>query len=310
VKVKDHFSTREIQSFCARSDLQAWLAIATTWAIIGVAFFLVAFWPNLLTVLVALIILGGHQLGLGVLMHECGHGTLFKSKSMNRLIGTWLWGAPVMYRLDDYMSNHLSHHAKAGSEADPDLYRYQHYPVSAKSLRRKLLRDISGQTALNFLRTSFARNHIIKSNDQGGRGIDWCQLWSRLHGPIVANSILLLVLSLLGAGYLYLLWLAVYFSFYIFFSRIRNLAEHACVQNIFDPDPMLHTRTTLASWWERLTFAPNSVNYHLEHPLLPSVPKYRLAQFHQALKRKGLLDLAEIATGYVAVTRRFITQVA
>jgi fatty acid desaturase len=73
---------------------------------------------------------------------------------------------------------------------------------------------------------------------------------------------------------------------------------------------MLHTRTTLASWWERLTFAPNSVNYHLEHPLLPSVPKYRLAKFHQALKRKGLLDLAEIATGYVAVTRRFITQVA
>ncbi|MAC71727.1 MAG: hypothetical protein CMP84_16195 [Gammaproteobacteria bacterium] len=61
------------------------------------------------------------------------------------------------------------------------------------------------------------------------------------------------------------------------FSRIRNLAEHAAVPDLTDSDPLLNSRTTLASWWERLTFAPNSINYHLEHNLLPAVPKYRLA---------------------------------
>ena len=306
MKVKDHFSNEEIQSFCIRSDAHAWLAVFTTWAIIVFALTLVALWPNPLTVITALILLGGRQLGLGVLMHECGHGTLFKSKKTNRIVGTWLCAAPVMYRLDEYMANHLSHHAKAGSDADPDLYRYQHYPVSAKSLRRKLLRDISGRTALNFLRFSFARNQIIRSNANGVTSFDWAQLWQRLHAPIITNVVLLLILSLLGVGYLYALWLIAYFSFYMFFSRIRNLAEHACVSDIFDPDPLRHTRTTLASWWERLTFAPNNVNYHLEHHLLPSVPKYRLAQFHQALKQRGLLDHADIETGYLAFTRRLI----
>lgn len=310
MKVKDHFSSDEIQSLCKRSDAHAWFAVATNWAIIGFAFTLAGLWPNPITFLTALILLGGRQLGLGVLMHECGHGTLFKAKTMNRLVGTWLCAAPVMYRLDEYMTNHLSHHAKAGSAADPDLYRYQHYPVSATSLRRKLLRDISGQTALNFLRSSFRRNQITRSGDNGEAVFDWAQLWHRLQAPILANLFLLLGLWVLGVGYLYGLWVAAYFSFYMFFSRIRNLAEHACVPDIFDPDPLRHTRTTLASWWERLTFAPNCVNYHLEHHLLPSVPKYRLAQFHQALKHRGLLDQADIETGYVALTYRLISRAA
>ncbi len=304
MKVKEHFSNEEIQSFSARSDVLAWLAIATTWAIIGFAFTVTALWPSPITVLLALILLGGRQLGLGVLMHECGHGTLFKSRSVNTVVGAWLCAAPIMYRLDEYISNHLNHHAKAGSEHDPDLYRYQHYPVSQKSLRRKLLRDLSGQTALNFLITSLKRNQVIKPDSIKGSRIDFGQLWHRLHAPILSNVVLFAVLTLFGVGYLYLLWVAAYFSFYMFFSRIRNLAEHACVPDLFDPDPMRHTRTTLASWWERLTFAPNSVNYHLEHHLLPSIPKYRLASFHQALKAKGLLDQADIESGYLALTRR------
>ena len=39
-------------------------------------------------------------------------------------------------------------------------------------------------------------------------------------------------------------------------------------------------------------FAPNSFNYHLEHNLLPAVPKHRHAKFHRALRAKGLLDHA------------------
>ena len=48
------------------------------------------------------------------------------------------------------------------------------------------------------------------------------------------------------------------------------------------------------------------VNYHLEHHLLSSVPKYRLASFHLALKEKGLLDNAEIESGYLAFIKRLI----
>jgi fatty acid desaturase len=102
------------------------------------------------------------------------------------------------------------------------------------------------------------------------------------------------------------LWLTAFFTFYMVFVRIRNLAEHAVVPELFDDDPLNNTRTTLARWWERLTVAPNSVNYHLEHHLVPSVPKYRLSEFHQVLKSKGLLENADIAAGYGKVIRKLI----
>jgi len=308
MKVKDSFSTEEIHALCARSDFHAWLAIITNWVIIGLAFALVAAWPNPLTIVISLVVLGGRHLGLGALMHECGHGTLFKSKPLNQWIGKWLCAGPMLYRLDDYMSNHLKHHAKAGSVEDPDLSRYQHYPVSSASLKRKLLRDICGRTTFNFLRTTLRNNHIISIDEQGRKHFSARRLFVRLHAGIVSNIILLTVLALLGAPELYLLWIAAYFSFYMVFSRIRNLAEHAVVPDLFDPDPRLHTRTVLARWWERFTFAPNHVNYHLEHHLLPSVPKYRLARFHEALKEKGLLENAEIMVGYPELIRKLVSQ--
>lgn len=308
MKIKEHFSPDEIKIFCRRSDLHGWLAVTVNWGIIALCFLVVARWPNPLTIVLAMILLGGRHLGLGVLMHECGHGTLFRSKKLNRFVGTWLCAAPVMYRLDDYMSNHLSHHSKAGTDADPDLYRYQHYPVELKSLQRKLLRDVSGQTSLNFLETSLKRNQVITTNEEGERQLDYRQLLSRFHAPLIMNSLLLVLLAWFGFAELYLLWLAAYFSIYMVFSRIRNLAEHACVPDLLDPDPILHTRTMVANWWERLTFAPNCVNYHLEHHLLPSVPKYRLASFHAALKEKRLLDNADIESGYIAFIKRLIIQ--
>ena len=90
------------------------------------------------------------------------------------------------------------------------------------------------------------------------------------------------------------------------FSRIRNLAEHAAVPDLTSEDPLQNTRTTIPRWWERFMFAPNSVCYHLEHHLVPSVPKYRLADFHKTLRAKGLLDDADICFGYLAVVRKLV----
>ena len=310
MQLKDNFTTAEIQALCRRSDLQAWYALVVNWGIISSAFALVAFWPNPLTIMLALILLGGRHLGLGVLMHECGHGTLFRSKVLNQWVGKWLCAGPVFYRIEDYMSNHLKHHAKAGSIEDPDLSRYQDYPVPIQSLRRKIIRDLTGRTSFNFLRTLLQSNGVTTVDERGRKRFDVRLFFIQLHAPILSNVILLAVLAACGVAELYLLWLAAYFSFYMVFSRIRNLAEHAVVPDLFDPDPLKHTRTTLTRWWERLSFAPNCVNYHLEHHLLPSVPKYRLAVFHRALKSRGLLEQADIVLGYPALMRKLVTQTA
>jgi fatty acid desaturase len=72
-----------------------------------------------------------------------------------------------------------------------------------------------------------------------------------------------------------------------------------------DPsDPLRNTRTTLATWWERLLLAPNRVNYHLEHHLLMTVPHYKLPRLHRLLDERGLLDGALVTRGYRAVLAR------
>ena len=53
-------------------------------------------------------------------------------------------------------------------------------------------------------------------------------------------------------------------------------------------DMLKNTRTTEASVWERLTFAPCHMNYHMEHHFLMAVPAYRLPQMHRLLKSRGV----------------------
>ena len=55
-------------------------------------------------------------------------------------------------------------------------------------------------------------------------------------------------------------------------------------------DPLRNTRTTHASWLERLFIAPNRVNYHLEHHLLMTVPYFRLPRLHRLLREADLGD--------------------
>ncbi|GJM14633.1 MAG: fatty acid desaturase [Pseudohongiella sp.] len=297
-RILEQLDKSEIQQFTRRSNLQAWFAVIVNWAIVGLAMVMVALWTNPGTILLALILIGGRQLGFGALMHECGHNSFFETKGLNQWVGTWLCAAPMLYRLEDYVSNHLQHHRNMGTEQDPDLSRYQHYPVSKVSLRRKMLRDLTGRTSFGFVKNLLRTNGVIGRDEDGKLHFSMHQLLTRLHAPLISNLVLLSIFTATGYTYLYLLWIGAFFSFYMFFSRIRNLAEHAVVPDLFHPDPLMNTRTVLASWWEKLTFAPNSVNYHLEHHLLPAVPKYRLQAFHEYLKRKGLLDSADIVHGY------------
>ena len=68
-------------------------------------------------------------------------------------------------------------------------------------------------------------------------------------------------------------------------------------------DPVRNTRTTRASWLERLFIAPNFVNYHLEHHLLMTVPHYQLPRLHRLLRERGALAEECVASGYPEVLR-------
>jgi fatty acid desaturase len=121
------------------------------------------------------------------------------------------------------------------------------------------------------------------------------------HGVLLTNGILLAILTLCGHPTLYLLWVAAWLTSYSFVMRLRSIAEHAMIP---DPaDELNNTRTTIARLWERLLIAPNCVNFHLEHHLLPTVPHYNLRRMHRLLRERGVLDRACVTNGYAGVLR-------
>ncbi len=294
----DAFSRTEIDQLLERNALRTWFSIATNWGLVFAAFALVARRPNPLTIVVALFIIGARQLGMAIMMHEAAHRILFDSRRLNDWVGNWLCAFPVWGDLRPYRAYHLQHHAKTGTAEDPDLGLAAPFPVTRASMRRKIWRDLSGQTGRKRAKATFKRDLGMSRGRvarKDGAGV------SALHGVITTNVALLALLTLLGHPLLYVLWPVAWLTTYSLAMRIRSIAEHGMVPD--NSDELRNTRTTLANWFERLFVAPNRVNYHLEHHLLMTVPLHNLPRFHRLLRERGILQRACVTRGYVEVLR-------
>lgn len=293
---RELFTPEELAAIGERSDLRAWWVVICNYAIVAATFAVMALWPNPLTILAGVIVLGGRQLGFGVITHECGHGTLFRTRRMNDLVGDWLGAAPTFNDMRGYIRGHLKHHRLAGTDRDPDLPNYQDYPIDRRRLRRKLWRDVTGQTGLKQTRglvRGFASFHKLEPEQRHA-----------LSRGLLANVLLLGLLTAAGHPWLYLVWAAAFLTSNRLVSRIRQVAEHGAVPDSYDADPRLDTRTVLANPLERLIFCPLGVNYHLEHHMLASVPIYNLPKMHRILRGKGYYDGVGFPRGYLDLLRR------
>ena len=291
MKISDYLSKEDVARFTAKSDFQAWRLVILNWAGIALIFWLMASYPNPLVILLGMMFLAGRQLGLSVLMHDAGHRTLFKTPVLNDVVGQWLCALPVMNDQPSYAKGHLSHHRLAGTQEDPDLPNYQAYPIDKASFKRKVWRDLSGQTGLKLL------TYIAK----GASGViskeARASAWPFVQ-QILVQFCIFLVLAAFGEAWLYLVWAASYLTFFMLIIRIRQIAEHAAVPDLFDPDPRSNTRTVDAPWWQLMLFAPNGVNYHMEHHFMASVPCYHLRELRSHLRCRGALEGVPVFKGY------------
>ena len=281
------------------------------WGLVAASMALVAVAPNVFTILLAIVVIGARQLGFAVLMHEAAHHTLFKSRKLNDFVGNWICAYPIWADLHPYRPYHLQHHARNWTDEDPDLDLATKFPVTPASMRRKIWRDLSGQVAWKRTKAVLKRDLGLSSGKTqranatvsfGKTGTAGHAGWYNLRGVVITNAILLGLLAALGHPELYLLWVAAWFTTYSFVTRLRAIAEHNMVPDT--TDELRNTRTTLASWWERLLIAPNHVNYHLEHHLLMTVPLYNLPKMHRMLRERGVLEGALVTRGYWGVLRQ------
>lgn len=302
-RIGDFLTLEQTRRLGAKSNLVGALLVLHAWGLIAAGMALFAWWPNPFTFLLGVMVIGGRQLGLAILMHDAAHGLLFADRRLNETVGSWFCAFPVFTSLTLYRPYHLQHHRFTQQAQDPDLGLSQAFPTSRTSLRRKIVRDLTGQTA--FLRRGEQIRRALGPAD-ASLGLQLANLWRKEKGPLVVNAVLLASLSAAGYWSLYpVMWLLPLATWYQLVSRVRNIAEHAVVPD--NDDPLRNTRTTSANPLMRLLVAPYWVNYHLEHHLFMFVPCWRLPHAHRALLAAGRGPAMELKPGYLAVLKAATT---
>lgn len=295
ISPKAFFSAEEWAGLSARSSWKGLALVAHCWAVILLAVAAAVAWPVLIPL--AVMVVGARQLGLAILMHEAAHAGLHPNLKLNDWVGHWLCAVPVGASLKAYRPYHLAHHKYAQQAEDPDLVLSAPFPVTRASLRRKIIRDLTGQT---FFRQRIAP--FLGRPDAGAP--EGARVTARSALPFLAvNAGLLLAATLAGAWWaFFVLWLLPMATWFPLVTRLRNIAEHACVENSA-VDPMRQARTTGASWWERAFIAPYWVNFHAEHHLFMHLPCWSLPRAHRLLGEKGVTGRMEVRPGYLDVLR-------
>lgn len=286
-----------------RSDLWGGLLIAHAWAIILGAMALFAWSPNPVTFILAVMLIGSRQLGLAILTHDAAHHALMTTPTRNYFWSDWLCAFPVLNATRAYRQYHLRHHAHTQQEDDPDLILSAPFPITRKSLVRKIFRDLSGQTGISQRYAQFKSalgNHTMSSSMRRAH------FWQKLGGGLITQVVIFGFCAVVFDWYYYLIfWLLPLVTWHMLVVRIRNIAEHAMVPD--DNDPFRNARTTLAGPLTRLFLAPYWVNYHVEHHLLMYLPCYRLPLLHAALVAEGVDSRMEIDKNYWQVLRKITT---
>jgi fatty acid desaturase len=299
MRARDFLTEEQLVEIRRRSSWKGAALIAHAWALIVAAIALVAWWPNPVTYLLAVAIIGSRQLGLAILMHDGAHGCLSADEKLNLALSQWFCAYPIFAETRAYRRYHLQHHAKTQQEDDPDLVLSAPFPITRLSYRRKFFRDITGQTGYQ-QRKAQLLNALGPAEWPLKRRV--AHFWGKLGPQCVTNALLFAAFAAAGVWWAYpLLWLVPLLTWMMVITRIRNIAEHAVVPD--SQDPLRNTRTTRANILERLFIAPYYVNYHLEHHLLFYVPCYNLPLVHRILSQSRFASRTEVQPGYAAVLR-------
>jgi fatty acid desaturase len=296
VDPKQFFSPQEWAPFARRSTWIGPALVAHAWAVILAAGAMAVIWP--ITIPLAIAIIGARQLGLAILMHDAAHSALHPSRKVNDWMGNHLTTGDLMA----YRPYHLGHHKYAQQAQDPDLGLSAPFPITRTSLRRKIVRDLTGQTYYKLKWSGLVAR--IRDRKPGE------PLWPILKDAVVrrkrflAGMVVTVALTTpFGLWWVWpVLWLAPQATWLPMITRLRNIAEHACVAKD-EPDPLRHARTTHANLLERMFLAPYYVNYHCEHHMFMHVPCYQLPRVSRALQAKGAAPGRLTAPSYLDVLR-------
>ena len=298
-KPQDLLSKEQLKIIRKKRDWINVVSISMNWLQILAAMALFFYFPNVLTFLLSVIVIGSRQFALAVLAHDGAHNLLFSNEKINDFVSQWFCAFPLFSDNRPYRPYHLAHHRFTESENDPDLSLSAPFPITKASFRRKVIRDLTGQTG--FKRYSIALKSIFSSEAENFAG-RIKRISDKIGGFFISNLVIFSLIAIFSHWSIYfLLWWIPAFTYYSLIVRIRNIAEHSVTPGDTN---LNNTRTTKASLLTRYLLVPHHVNFHLEHHLFTNCPWYNLPKVHEMLKGEPLRDKMCIEESYFSVLRK------
>jgi fatty acid desaturase len=201
---------------------------------------------------------------LTIVMHDCGHATLFTTRKVNDAVGVLL-GAVTGISFRRFRARHWEHHRNYGHERDPQGF---HYQGLAQMTNGELVRHVLAPLAGVNLRYVFPESYLYPPN-----------LVRASRGELAALAIAQVALAALVTGLgrhplAVLLPAASAATFGLFFSQLRGIAEHGVRD---DGDPRGFVRSHGGDWLGALLLYDLHFNLHEEHHNHPQVPSCVLA---------------------------------
>ena len=225
-------------------------------------------------------------------MHECSHATAFRSRWLNRAVGS-IAGMVLLIAPTWFFYFHQDHHKfTQDPDRDPELAAPKPQGLGGYFLY------LSGMPF-------WAGNLRVLLGTAAGRRDDAYIPASMRHAVAREARIMLAILAMLLTGLAMAGWLVPYLLLPLLlgqpFLRAYLLAEHAGCAEQHD-NMLANSRTLLTTGPVR--FLAWNMPYHAEHHSFPAVPFHALPRLHRMMKD----DILTLEPGYLSFHRRFLAR--
>ena len=265
------FDLRETSPQLAEPSLwHTSLSLAGDWLVVAGSIGLHLYQPNIVTFLVAQLLIASRQHALFVMMHEGAHAFFHRNRRVNDWISNGLAAWPIFISTERFRARHWVHHRFTGSDQDPDWQRKLHladwqFPRSQASFWKIFGGYLWGRGVIEM---ALAFYYLGVGKDEIKRAAPYY---------VVAAAALTVTVSWQG---FVLYWLLPYFTILPVLHRFRMIAEHYAVPN---QHVLNNTRNVISNPFATYFLGPHATNLHLTHHLCPYIPWFNVPKARRLL---------------------------